>query len=282
MNIDLALKDPRVLKIREVKKALKDGSKTSPTTDPAITFIKLAGWITTSRDAPLNALPFDHDHQEAVRKWFGSVMHALTSSTHDFRISQIKTSNVSLLMDIITVCALLDAGVPLCPCRIDLKQTRQDGQPGRLLDLEQVTEQNGSFRVGDQEGNNLAVPNGVYAFVVPLSYLWKRRVKSSAFALQSGTVAQPSHGEGHSAIATKDRVLAGVGKKVEKPVLLAGNVLFFNGWVNKWDNDSGHYMPAELTDGSDRSNLTLTLLKELQFPFPLDKFVSRHEKKMFT
>ncbi|MFY2557836.1 hypothetical protein ACN469_09430 [Corallococcus terminator] len=125
------------------------------------------------------------------------------------------------------------------------------------------------FLVEDAEGT-LVKADGIYPFVVPLSYLWKRRVKSGPEAVTSGTVMNPNRSEGHTAISTKDKPRSRQ-KKHEKPVLFAGMATFADGFLLHWDNDSGHYTPGSLI-GFGMGAATCELLTALQFPFPIDRY----------
>ncbi|NTX32914.1 hypothetical protein HUA78_00535 [Myxococcus sp. CA033] len=276
MDINGALQDGMLIAIREIKAQLDAPHPPERVGDARFSPDSLRGMALKAKNRiGLNdGVPYSEAQQKKLLETFGGLLNTVTN-THAFKVSSgLSKQNVSLVRDLVAICTFIQNGIPIYPCMINLLQTRELASPARIVAEEvDVTEmiqtEERRFWVWDGQDKRVKA-DGDYPFVVPLSYLWKRAVKSSPEAVMGGTVANPNHAEGHSAISTKDKP-SNRPTKSEKPVLFAGTARFADGFLVYWDNDSGHYTPGSLS-GVGIGAVTRELLTELRFPFPIERY----------
>jgi len=184
-------------------------------------------------------------------------------------LSKVKLNNATFLKEWALTTEYLKMGIPVWQSKINsTEQTRADLAPHKLRE---------SFQEGDANKILSDKAPGFYAFVVPLTFPFKKKIKIGPEA-NVATTFHPTRSEGHSALATKDnRKKISAGKvSLVKGVLFAGVVTIGEGGkVLKWTNDSGHYTISRKRakdSGDEAGVITLEQLVAMGFPFPIDKY----------
>lgn len=182
---------------------------------------------------------------------------------------KVTSSNATFLEQWALTSAYLKMGIPVWESDLkSTKQTRENLGPHKLRGSNSVFKEEAANKVLDGK------EPGFYAFVVPLSFPFKKKIMIGPKP-NIATTHLPTESEGHSALSTKDnRKQTNAG--VIKGVLFAGQVtLGKGGQVIAWTNDSGHYKISRKGDSGKGDNagvLTGKALDAMGFPFPIEKY----------
>ncbi len=208
---------------------------------------------------------------EKARSAYGNLIQQLMKLYK----GRVSLKNVTFLKEWALTTGYLKMGIPVWESNEkSTLQTREDLGPHKMRASSLAFREDTASKILSDK------PPGFYAFVVPLSFPFNKKIMIGPEP-NIETTHSPTRSEGHSALSTKDSR-----KKVSQKITLVKGVLFAGsvtigegGQVISWNNDSGHYKISRKSDaerGDDTGVITGEALEDMGFPFPMSKYHDIH------